>query len=264
MDQAAIARAAALLFDNRRAPAALAPLPADCRPGDEAAAYDLQDAVNRRLAAAGLGAVTGWKIGCTTPTMQRFLNIGNPCAGAVFATTVHRDAGVFRRGDHHHAGVECEIAVRLDADLPPDGAPYDRDRVAFAVGAAMAAIEVVDDRYRDFRRFDTPTLIADNFFNAGLVLGPPVEAWRALDLAALAGAMQINGQTVGSGFGRDILGHPLEGLAWLANLQARRGTGLVAGQVVTLGSVVQTQWVAAGDVAEVTVEGLGGARASFV
>ena len=75
----------------------------------------------------------------------------------------------------------------------------------------------------DYRSLDTPTLIADDFFNAGCVLGDPVESWRELDLAAVQGRMTINGGEVGRGRGGDILGHPLKALAWLANALAARG-----------------------------------------
>ena len=62
----------------------------------------------------------------------------------------------------------------------------------------IAAVgEIVEDRYADFRAFDTPTLIADDFFNAGCVLGAPVTGWRELDLADLRGRMTINGVEVG-------------------------------------------------------------------
>jgi 2-oxo-3-hexenedioate decarboxylase/2-keto-4-pentenoate hydratase len=127
----------------------------------------------------------------------------------------------------------------------------------------MAAIEVVDDRYEDYRVLDVPTLIADDFFNAACVLGVPVAAWRDLDLAALRGRMRINGADVGTGRGGDILGHPLEALAWLANALVARGSCLESGEFVLLGSVVETRWVGAGDRVEVEIEGLGSARARF-
>ena len=185
----AIERAAALLAGARLAGSRIERLPADCRPPDEAAAYAVQDALHRQLSAAGCGALAGHKIGCTTPVMQQFLNIANPCAGGVFAPTVQHRHGMFRHADFLHVGVECEIAVRLAKPLPAEGAPYDRNSVAAAVGACMAAIEVVDDRYQDYRSFDTPTLIADDFFNAGCVLGTPVENWRELNLARVVGRM---------------------------------------------------------------------------
>ena len=64
--------------------------------------------------------------------------------------------------------------MRLGRDLPADGAPFTAASVRDAVAAYMAAIEIVDDRYADWRSTDTPTLIADDFFAAGCVLGEPV------------------------------------------------------------------------------------------
>jgi 2-oxo-3-hexenedioate decarboxylase/2-keto-4-pentenoate hydratase len=195
--------------------------------------------------------------------MQAYLGIRNPCAGGVHASTVHEGHARVRHGDYVRAGVECEIAVRLGSDLGPAGAPYDRARVAPAVEAVLAAMEIVDDRYRDYRTLDVPTLIADDFFNAGCVLGPPVTRWPELDLPALTGTTRLNGVEVGRGEGRAVMGHPFEALAWLANLRAGRGRGLRAGEFVLLGSVVETRWVAAGDEVTVAIEGLGEARATF-
>jgi 2-oxo-3-hexenedioate decarboxylase/2-keto-4-pentenoate hydratase len=263
MTPEAIAQAAALLCAARLERRRFERLPDACRPVDEASAYAVQDALHARLAAAGWGAQAGHKIGCTTPVMQRFLNIANPCAGGVFAPTVQHGRGKFRHAGFVHVGVECEIAVRLAHGLPAERAPHDRDGVAAAVGACMAAIEVVDDRYEDYRSLDPPTLIADDFFNAGCVLGAPVETWRDLDLAAVRGRMTINGAEVGTGKGGDILGHPLAALAWLADALAARGRHLKAGEFVLLGSVVETKWVTAGDLVEVAIEGLGRASCAF-
>lgn len=263
MNAEAIERAAELLARVRLDGTRLGGLPADCRPADLPAAYLVQDALHARLTAAGWGALGGHKIGCTTPVMQAFLGIDHPCAGGVFARTVCDQHGAFRHCDFRHVGVECEIAVRLAADLPASGAPYMRERVAGAIGACMAAIELVDDRYQDYRALDTPTLVADDFFNAACVLGAPVEDWRALDLAGLRGRMSINGTEVGVGKGGDILGHPLEALAWLADALAARGRHLRVGEFVLLGSVVETRWVEAGDRVEAAIEGLGLATATF-
>jgi 2-keto-4-pentenoate hydratase len=264
MTPSAIERAAELLGSARLARRRFDRLPEVCRPPDLAAAYAVQDTLHAKLEAAGCGALAGHKIGCTTPIMQEFLRIASPCAGGVLAPTVHRGHGAFRRADFVHVGVECEIAVRLGHDLPVSDAVHSRASVAPAIDACMAAIEVVDDRYLDYRSLDTPTLVADDFFNAACVLGAPVEAWRDLDLAGLRGRMAINGAEIGTGRGSDILGHPLEALAWLAGTLATRGRHLRAGEFVLLGSVVQTRWVEAGDLVEVEIERLGRASARFV
>ena len=93
MTPSTIARAAELLSAARLARRRFERLPEDCRPPDLAAAYAVQDALHARLTAAGCGAVAGHKIGCTTPVMQRFLAIDDPCAGGVFAPTVHHGRG---------------------------------------------------------------------------------------------------------------------------------------------------------------------------
>jgi 2-oxo-3-hexenedioate decarboxylase/2-keto-4-pentenoate hydratase len=256
-------RAAALLAEARLGGTRLAGLPEDCRPRDAAQAYAVQLALHARLTARGLGPLAGHKIGCTTPVMQRFLGIDSPCAGGIFAATIHRAPAALRFDGFRHVGVECEIAVRLDADLPAHAAPFTAERVAPAVGACMAAIEVVDDRWVDYKTVDTPSLIADDFFNAACVLGPPVEAWRTLDLTDVLGITRINGAEVGRGRGADVMGHPLAALAWLANHLAARDLQLGAGDVVLTGSVVETRWAARGDTVVVSLSGLGEARATF-
>lgn len=243
--------------EYRMARRRLPPLDPVLRPGDEADAYAMQDQLHELLTSAGLGPVVGHKIGCTTRVMQEFLRIPNPCAGGVFAKTVHRSPATLRPADYVRAGVECEMVVRLSVDLPAAQAPFTRESVARAVGALMAGMEIVDDRYIDYKTMDTPTLIADDFFDAGCVLGEPVADWRALDLPALVGVTRINGVEVGRGRGSDVMGHPFEALAWLANTLARRGRGLRAGEFVFTGSVVETKWLAPGDRVEMTIDGLG-------
>jgi 2-oxo-3-hexenedioate decarboxylase/2-keto-4-pentenoate hydratase len=263
MRREAIDQAAELLCRARLRRQRFAGLPPSCRPSDEAEAYAIQHALHARLDEAGRGPLLGFKIGCTTPVMQRFLQIDHPCAGGVLAPTVRHQDGSYRHGDFCRVGVECEIGVALSRDLAADGAPYDRGAVEDAVGACMAAIEIVDDRYQDYRSMDAWTLVADDFFHAGCVLGMPETGWRTLDLASLHGAMTINGHQVGSGIGGDVLGHPLNALAWLANLRATQDRPLRAGTFVLLGSVVETKWLAPGDRVEVEIERLGTASARF-
>ena len=161
-------------------------------------------------------------------------------------------------------GVECEIAVRLGADLTARNAPFSGDDAGRAVAAYRAAIEIVDDRYVDWRATDPETLIADDYFAAGAVLGPEVPAATLADAAAVTGATLINGVEVGRGQGSDVLGHPHNALAWLANSLAERGISLRRGEIVLTGSLVETKWLSPGDQVAVFVGGLGGADLTVV
>ncbi len=237
--------------------------PETLRPADERAAYAVQDALHACLTDAGRGDVVGYKIGCTTRVMQAYLHIDSPCAGGIFAPTVRHEQGDFRYADFVRVGVECELAVRTGRSLPPERAPFARADVAGAVDACMAAIEVVDDRYVDYPSLDTPTLIADDFFGAGCVLGAPVVGFDPFALRNATASMTIDGTTVGSGVGTDILGEPLDALAWLASNLATRGLGLRAGDYVLLGSLVQTHWLTPGAEVVIRNEPLGVVRARF-
>lgn len=262
MNQDAMRHAARMLCEHRLARQPLDQLPGHLRPRDEAEAYAIQELLHHELAAK-LGPLRGHKIGCTTVVMQRFLNIPNPCAGAVFESTVYQSPARVRHADFVRVGVECEIVVRLARDLLPAGAVFTRHNVAVAVGEVMAGMEIVDARYLDYQQLNTPTLIADDFFDAGCVLGEAVQDWRVFDLAALCGSTKINDQEVGRGKGADVMGHPFEALAWLANNLAARGKFLRAGEFVFTGSVVETKWVKSGDRVMTQIDRLGQVEAQF-
>jgi 2-oxo-3-hexenedioate decarboxylase/2-keto-4-pentenoate hydratase len=127
----------------------------------------------------------------------------------------------------------------------------------------MPAIEVVEDRYVDYRALDAATLVADDFFGAGSVLGPERTDWQDLELRDVTATMAINGREVGRGTGSDILGDPLAALTWLAATADELGAPLRANHVVLLGSLVQTQWVVAGDEVVIRNDRLGVATATF-
>ncbi|UUX49558.1 fumarylacetoacetate hydrolase family protein [Nisaea acidiphila] len=214
-------------------------LPDELMPVTEAEGYALQARLNAHLTQAGFGPVVGHKIGCTTPVMQDYMKIDHPCAGEIFATMEFHERADVQIDLYHRIGIEVEIGALLSHELVADG-PFDRDNVGGYVEAIMPAVELVDDRYADWRSLPMPMLVADNFFNSGAVLGAPVLNWEGIDLPGIAGSLYIDGEEAGTGTGADILGHPFEALAWLANLRQQQGCPLQAGEFVLLGSVVKT------------------------
>jgi 2-oxo-3-hexenedioate decarboxylase/2-keto-4-pentenoate hydratase len=252
-----ISEAAQAIVSARRSRSALGVLLRSLRPQGEAEAYRVQEAAHEMLTASGWGSLVGYKIGCTTPVMQQYLGIETPCAGGMFAGSEHASGVTLDHTAFLGIGVECEIAVRLGRDLPLSDAPFTTEDVSQAIASYMAAMEIVDDRYADWRQTDTPTLIADDFFAAGCVLGEVVDRDAAPDLLDVVGQTFINGVEVGRGIGADVMGHPHAALAWLANNLAGRGKTLRTGQIVLTGSLVQTVWLAPDDQVDVAVSGLG-------
>ena len=255
------ARAAQYLYDAHRDRKPYEPLPDDISPATIEEAYDMQEAF-QSLLAPERGAIVGYKIALTTPVMQRMVGFDAPCAGAVFESGVNHSPAAVSHADYVRLGAECEVAVRLQSGLPSSQAPYDRAGVAAAVGALMPAFELVDDRGADYSNLYFLGVAADNAWNAGVVLGEERADWKTIDLEGSRGAMTINAGPAGEGYGRDVLGHPLDALAWLANTLAGRGRELRAGMLVMTGSIVSTKFLNPGDEAAFTFEGLGDIRLS--
>src|SRR5579875_3305279 len=230
-DAAVVAERLAALRASRGRVEAMADGPRDAAEGAAA-----QLALARRV---GAYPRPGFKIGATGSRMQAYLGLTEPAAGFMEQRHLY-GSGVQLRFDRFvNPGVECEVVVRLGRDLP--AGPCTRERAAEAVGEVMAGIEIVENRYGELQAVGTPLLVADQMFHGAGVIGSP---GSAVDIGALKGRILIGGVERDSGISTDLLGHPLNCLAWLAGSSvARAFGGLRAGQVIMLGSVVPVIWL---------------------
>src|SRR5882724_8231619 len=117
-------------------------LPAELMPADLDDAYAIRAVFEEIEVARGRGAVAGYKIGLTTPIMQKLCGVDEPCYGAIFASEVRHRRAELPVQNYCRLGIETEIAMRLGEDLPQGGG---FDRVAAAVETCMAAIELLED-----------------------------------------------------------------------------------------------------------------------
>ena len=208
------------------------------------------------------GPIAGYKLAHTTAAPQQANNVSDPALGIMLANNIRQSPATLTAADFVQLGLECEVAVRIGADLPPSGAPYDRDKVSAAIASLTVAFEIIDIRRTPGQdpNVQFMTGVAGNIFNAGVVLGEPVSDWQAIDLPAAHGSMTINGD----GHGSDVMGHPLEPLVWLANKLSEHGQTLTAGMVIITGSIVSPKIVEPGDTASIMIDGLGSAELTVV
>jgi len=233
------------------------PLDAALRAAPLEDAYRIQDALHRVMAEAGRGEIAGWKIALTSRAMQQMTGVDQPAAGAIFSKVVHASPARVDVAAYHHLGVEFEVAVRVADDLPASGGPWTRASVAGKVAACIPAFELVEDGDADYKTLDAFTLVAQNTWNGGVVLGPAVMEWRGVDLERAVTRCWVNDQPAGQGKTGDALGHPFEAVAWLANLLNGRGRRLERGMIVMTGSSITTKFPAPGDRVRFAVDGLG-------
>jgi 2-keto-4-pentenoate hydratase len=249
--------AARTCFEMHRTRARYGPLDAALRAAPLDDAYRIQDALHRLMTEAERGEIAGWKIALSSKAMQQMTGVDQPAAGAIFSAVVHSSPIRIDVARYHHVGVEFEVAVRLGDDLPASAGPWTRASVAGRVAACMAAFELIEDGGADYKALDAFTLVAQNTWNGGVVLGAPVTAWQGLDLEAAVTRCWVNGEPAGQGKTGDALGHPLEAVAWLANLLNRRGRQLDRGMIVMTGSSITTQFPVPGDRVRFAIDGLG-------
>lgn len=233
-------RVAELIAETRRRRGRMEKLPPDLAPATAAEGAAAQAALARRM---GAMPPAGFKIGATAKRMQEYLGLSGPVGGFMPAGGLHPSGAALPFAGFTNPGVECELLVRLARDLPPE--PCTQEQARAAVDALFAGIEIVENRYADdLAAIGVPSLMADQVYHAACIAGDPPADWRSLDVAALAGRMMVNGELRGEGLGADLLGHPLNCLAWLAgSAEAAAFGGLRAGQIVMLGSVTPPIWL---------------------
>jgi 2-oxo-3-hexenedioate decarboxylase/2-keto-4-pentenoate hydratase len=265
-DDGKIVQAAQYLAQRYAARESLDIMRQDFAPTTIEDAYKVQDAF-LALLGQGKGPLGGYKIAYTSDEIRRQTGVSSPCAGKMFAATMHDSPATLRGTDYVRLAIECEVAVRLGADVPASQAPYSRASIAEYIEFLAVAFELVDLRGAAAGTGKDAAAIAGictNISNAGAVFGSAVRDWRRLDLAAAPGVMRINGAEVGRGQGADVMGHPLEPLVWLASMQAERGKALTAGTTVITGSIIPPQPLKAGDTATISIGGLGEAQVTVL
>ena len=253
------AKAAAFIADAHRTRASYQNLPDAVAPKSIADAYAAQEAL-RALWEPQLGPVAGLKIATTTKIMQQLMGIDHPCGGMIYAKRVHVSPARISKPAFVNLAVECELAVRLAKDLPKSEMPYTRDMVRAAIGAVMPAFELIEDRNAVYKECRATSLIADNAWNGGIVLGAEHALPPAMELDGLGGVLEIDGDAQKKGKTDD----PLGALAWVANLAVERGRPMMAGMVVITGSVIATLPIEEGQTFSFSLDGLGTTKMTAV
>ena len=153
--------------------------------------------------------------------------------------------------------IECEVALRLGADVSPAQAEALTPASAAAWVDAMAvAMEVVDSRWVDDAALTPALRLADFQVHGALVLGA-WQPWRARDWARQRCVLRLGDAAPIERVGSHPLGDPAWLLPpWLRHL-TRHGATVPAGTVVSTGSWTGCLPLPAATLASVAFDGLG-------
>jgi 2-keto-4-pentenoate hydratase len=243
-------------YDSRTA---IPPLRDELTPGDVASAYAVQKINTEHWLRQGRRLV-GRKIGLTSVAVQKQLGVDQPDYGMLYADMAMYDGEELSMSKVMQPKVEAEVALVLERDLDRPG--IGSAELISAVAYALPAIEIVGSRIEKWN-IKIQDTIADNASSGMFVLGNEPKKLDGLDLRLCGMVMEKRGDQVSVGAGAACLGHPLNAALWLARTMVEVGAPLKAGDIIMSGALGPMVAVAAGDVVDVRISGLGSVRAAF-
>jgi len=204
--------------------------------------YWISGEVARRTMEAG-ATLIGYKVGLTSVAMRRSSKIDEPDYGYMYKHFLHPDGATLKHSDYCVPRVELELAFVLKDTL--EGPDVNMMDVLRATEYVVPSLELIDTRVDEPRKiFDT---IADNGAGAGLVLGGRPVRPHDVDLRMVTGVLYRNTDIEETGVSCGVMGHPANGIAWLANKLHEVGEQLHPGQILLAGSFVRPIWAQVGD-----------------
>ncbi|GAX90524.1 2-keto-4-pentenoate hydratase [Effusibacillus lacus] len=216
-------------------------------------AYRIQEELVKIKLAQGC-KILGPKMGLTSQAKMKQMNVEEPIYGYIFDYMALPNGGELRMQELIHPKVEAEIAFILGRDIEEPG--VSGVQVLAATEYVTPALEIIDSRYENFK-FNLPDVIADNASSSRVVLGSRLTRPSNLELDLVGVTLSINGEIKALGAGAAVLGHPANSVAMLANMLARKGEKLRAGDVILTGGVTEAVLLTVGDTVSAKLDGLG-------
>lgn len=240
--------------DNAKTPSRLLHQASDLTVGE---AYALQAEMARLRVERG-EKVIGYKIGCTSPAVQRQLGIGEPIFARLFDAGCHDSGARLSHASYANLAIEGELALKLAADL--SSLSPSEEECRDAIGSIFPVIEL-----HHYSLCNSPScvqeLIASNGMHAGFVVTEPPHGDLAVRVRHLK--ILINGEPTDETAEPWTMGNPVASLLWLAARLREFGLHLSRGQIILTGSPMRLHPVAAGSRVVVEAPPLGRCSAVF-
>ena len=236
-----VARIAGSFVAARRAGIALGVYPGDM-PAELPEAYAVQDAA----IALDARPIAGWKVGRINPPLGGTDRLAGPVfADQVFEATAQPIAmPVFAGG---FAAAEGEFLLRIGTTPDPSKRDYTMEEARALIDAVHVGIEIASSPFQGINDHGPTVTISDYGNNNGLVVGPELTGWRAIDINAVPVEVLINGVSVGAATSATMLDGPFGAARFLFEAMADRGIALQAGQWISSGAVTGVHRVAVSD-----------------
>jgi len=198
-------------------------------------AFHVQKITTQNAIANG-DKLIGYKLGNIAKVMQAAFGMDEPDYGFLLASTLTYEGTSVSRERYIKPFVELEPAMVLRSPLRGPGVTV--VEVINAIDYVLPSIEIIDSRVINWEINHADTL-ADNGSTGAVILGGTPRRLTDLTLNNCRGTLYLNGRERMGGNTSNILGNPLNGIAWLCNRLADYGVGFEAGQLLLPGSCLE-------------------------
>jgi len=233
---------AKFMLDQHKSKQNFQNLPETLMPKNLNEAYKIQEIFQKN---SGRGQLGGFKIALASKVQQELCGIDHPIAGGIFANEIKSSPETFDLDNFHGLGLEFELAVTLSDDLKPGMEPFDKNNIKQFIKSLSPAFELIIDRDADYSNINPLTMITDNAWCSGIVLGKELSNWEKLNLDVIRSQLLWNNEAPQDAMIKDA--NPLESLSWVSNLLTSLGRTIPKDSVIITGSVIKTRAPNKGD-----------------
>ena len=233
---------AKFMLDQHKSKQNFQNLPETLMPKNLNEAYKIQEIFQKN---SGRGQLGGFKIALASKVQQELCGIDHPIAGGIFANEIKSSPETFNLDNFHGLGLEFELAVTLSDDLKPGMEPFDKNNIKQFIKSLSPAFELIIDRDADYSNINPLTMITDNAWCSGIVLGKELSNWEKLNLDVIRSQLLWNDEAPQDAMIKDA--NPLESLSWVSNLLTSLGRTIPKDSVIITGSVIKTRAPNKGD-----------------
>lgn len=221
--------------------------------------FSLEDAyliqahgIQKRL--ADREKIIGYKMGLTSKAKMEQMGLHTPIFGVLTDQMEIKNGTTFSLQDKIHPKAEPELFFMTSRELTGEITEQEALSACSRVGVAL---EILDSRYKGFKYFTLPDVVADNSSSAFFVLGEAVQPKINADFKNLKIEIVENEKVIHSDSSNAILGNPILSLCELVKLLSQQGLALPAGSIVLAGAATAAIELKLGQKIAGRLEGIG-------
>lgn len=189
--------------------------------------------------------VKGHKVGLTSKPMRERLGATEPDYGTIFDDWFRDEGTQVSMSTMNRPALEIELVFVLGTDL--GGPSVNAIDVIRATDFVVPAIEVVDSRFSKRGKPGVVDSIADAASCGFIMIGGYPRKLTEIDLRTVAGALYRNGVVEESGTAQEVMGNPINAVAWLARKLDEFDVRMEAGHAILSGSFIRAHQMEVGD-----------------